>query len=187
MALLISGVQYETREIKLSAKPAAMIEASPKATVPVLVLADGVVIDESIAVMRWALRQHDPERWLDGDDQALITANDQEFKHHLDRYKYPQRHASEPMADRRAGMAILADLDSRLAQNGGNFCGPNRMLADIALFPFIRQFAATDQDWFSRQPLPALQEWLTRHCSSDLFEKAMVKQPVWDGPCDLRQ
>jgi len=92
MALAVSGRAFELREVKLAAKPAAMIEASPKATVPVLVLPGGRVIDESREIMRWALLRHDPEHWLDGEDEALIDTNDGPFKHHLDRYKYPDRY-----------------------------------------------------------------------------------------------
>jgi len=178
MAVLISGIQCELREVKLSAKPAAMIAASPKATVPVLVLADGRVIDESIDIMRWALAQHDPEDWLGGDDQALIATNDGAFKHHLDRYKYPDRHGSDPVEHRTAGLVILADLNARLAARGGNLCRKTRALTDIALMPFVRQFAATDRDWFEAQPLPALHNWLAAHIASDLFVSAMAKLPV---------
>ena len=178
MAVLISGIECELREVKLSAKPAAMIASSPKATVPVLVLADGRVIDESIDIMRWALAQYDPEDWLGGDDQALIATNDGAFKHHLDRYKYPDRHGSDPVEHRTAGLVILADLNARLAARGGNLCRETRALTDIALMPFVRQFAATDRDWFEAQPLPALHNWLAAHIASDLFVSAMAKLPV---------
>lgn len=91
LALLVSETAFELREVKLSAKPPEMIALSPKGTVPVLVLPDGRVIDQSLDIMRWALGRNDPESWLDGDDPALIEANDGPFKHHLDRYKYPHR------------------------------------------------------------------------------------------------
>ena len=187
LALLVSGTPCEIREIKLSAKPAEMIAVSPKATVPVLVLPDGRVIDESLDIMRWALGQHDPEQWLDRDDAALIAANDGPFKHHLDRYKYPNRHASDPAAHRAAGLSILATLDEKLASTA-NLCGDARGLTDAAIMPFVRQFAATDRAWFDAQPLPHLHGWLARHIASPLFETAMIRLDPWrpgDAPTPL--
>jgi glutathione S-transferase len=178
MALQISGQAVDIREVVLRAKPAAMLEASPKGTVPVLVLPDGQVIDQSLDIMRWALARHDPEHWLAGDDAMLIDRNDGSFKHHLDRYKYPERHGSDPLEHRAGGAAILTDLEARLGE-AGQLCGPTRTLADIALFPFIRQFAATDQLWFGAQPLPRLQAWLQGHLSSALFAEAMVRRAPW--------
>jgi glutaredoxin len=122
MALRVSGTACEIREVKLSAKPAAMLAASPKGTVPVLVLADGQVIDESLDIMRWALARNDPEGWLEGDDPALIQANDGPFKQHLDRYKYPDRHDSVAAEHRALGLEMLADLDRRLASSA-YLCG----------------------------------------------------------------
>jgi glutathione S-transferase len=178
MALLVSGQAVELREVVLRAKPQAMLDASPKATVPVLVLPDGRVIDESLDIMRWALLHDDPEGWLAGDDTALIAANDGPFKHHLDRYKYPSRHNEDPLVHRAQGIAHLADLDTRLGRSR-YLCGPDRTLADIALFPFVRQFAATDSDWFSLQPLPGVQRWLAVLGQSDLFARCMVRLAPW--------
>jgi glutathione S-transferase len=144
----------------------------------VLVLTDGTVVDESIDIMRWALDRHDPELWLDGDDAPLIAANDGPFKQHLDRYKYPQRHGEDAMAHRDAGLAMLARLDRRLAASP-QLSGATRTLADMALFPFVRQFAAVDADWFVAQPLPGVQRWLAGHLASDLFARAMVRVPPW--------
>ena len=182
MALWVAGITVELREVKLADKPPELIEASPKATVPVLVLADGTVIDESIAVMRWALSQNDPEGWLAGDDVALIERNDGPFKHHLDRYKYPNRYEDEPdhgKVDHRAeGLSILKDLEARLTGQS-QLCGDTRSLADIALFPFIRQFANTDRTWFDAQDLPKLHVWLEGHLASDLFKAIMPKFTPW--------
>lgn len=178
MALLVSGQTVELREILLRAKPDAMLEASPKGTVPVLVQGDGAVIDQSLDIMRWALQRHDPEAWLAGDDHALIETFDGRFKHHLDRYKYPSRHGEDPLVHRAAGLALLATLDERLGKSAC-LCGPGRTLADIALFPFIRQFAATDQPWFDAQPLPHVQAWLATLTGSDLFDRAMLRPAPW--------
>lgn len=178
LALLAGGTICEIREVKLAAKPAAMIAASPKATVPVLVLPDGQVIDESLDIMRWALAQSDPQGWLERTDEALIAANDGPFKHHLDRYKYPHRHGSDPGEHRAAGLAILAGIEARLAT--GPFLGGDRPgLTDAAIMPFVRQFAATDRGWFDAQPLPGLQAWLARWLADPLFEAAMLRLSPW--------
>ncbi|QDH34503.1 glutathione S-transferase [Porphyrobacter sp. YT40] len=192
MALWVAGVTVELREVKLAAKPPALLAASPKGTVPVLVLADGCVIDESLDIMRWALAQHDPEGWLAGEDAALISSNDGPFKHHLDRAKYPGRYEEDGATDHRAeGLALLAPLEARLAQ-ARHLCGEARTLTDIALLPFIRQFAAIDPAWFAAQPLPHLQDWLEGLLASDLFTAIMPKFAPWQegdapvifGPAD---
>jgi glutathione S-transferase len=177
MALTVSGIGCEIREVKLRDKPAEMLAASPKATVPVLVLPGGV-IDESLDIMRWALGRNDPERWLEGDDAALIAANDGAFKYHLDRYKYPERHRADPVEHRGLGLAMLAELEARLAR-GKYLCGDRRSLTDAAIMPFVRQFAAVDRDWFDAQPLPRVQRWLAVQLASDLFAAIMIARPTW--------
>lgn len=187
MALLVSEVPFELREVMLRDKPAAMLAASPKATVPVLVLAGGTVIDESLAIMRWALARNDPEGWLAGDDAALIAGFDGAFKHHLDRYKYPDRHAADPRASRAAGLALLADLERRLATHD-NLSRDTPALTDSAITPFVRQFAAVDRAWFDAQGLPRVQAWLARHVASPLFDRAMLRVAAWspgDAPVML--
>lgn len=178
LALIVSGTAFELREVKLAAKPAAMISASPKGTVPVLVLPGGSVIDESLDIMRWTLGRNDPERWLGGDDLALIGTNDGAFKHHLDRYKYPQRYGSDATEHRHAALAFLKVLEERLGSHA-YLCGESRALADAAIMPFVRQFAATDLSWFGAQPFPAVQDWLARHLVSALFVSAMIRVPPW--------
>ncbi|MES2987196.1 MAG: glutathione S-transferase [Pseudomonadota bacterium] len=174
MALLMRAEPFEIREILLRNKPAEMIAASPKGTVPVLVLASGEVIDESIHVMRWALRHRDPEDWLAADDALLIERFDDRFKRHLDRYKYAERYAADPIEHRDAGLAMLHELEERLALHR-NLCREQRGLTDIAIFPFVRQFAATDSHWFDAQPIPRVIEWLAQHTASPLFEQAFVR------------
>lgn len=178
LALAVSGTRYELREVKLSAKPAAMIAASPKGTVPVLQLANGTVIDQSIDIMRWALDCRDPEDWLARDEPALIAANDGAFKYALDRYKYPERHDSDPMAHRERGLGFLRELDVRLAVEG-QLCGPVRGLVDAAIVPFVRQFAAVDRTWFDAQALLALKPWLAGHLASELFNGIMRRVTPW--------
>lgn len=180
LALLVSGTICELREVKLSAKPEALIEVSEKATVPVLHVTGGEVVDESIDIMRWALARRDPEGWLERDDRTLIAANDGPFKHHLDRYKYPGRYEDcDARHHREAALEYLQVLEDRLAAQP-QLSGRERGLTDMAIMPFIRQFAATDREWFAAQRLPALQEWLAAHLASPLFKGVMDKRPVWE-------
>lgn len=178
LALAVSRTRCELREIKLSAKPQALLAASPKGTVPVLILPDGEVIDESIDIMHWALVNRDPEGWLARDDAALIAANDGPFKHDLDRYKYPERYGADAFVHRARGLAFVHELDNRLA-DAGQLCGPARGLADAAIMPFVRQFAAVDREWFDTRPLPHLKAWLAGHLASDLFTAIMVRTSPW--------
>jgi glutathione S-transferase len=179
MAIAVSGVRVELREVVLREKPPELVEASAKATVPVLVLPDSEVIDESLDIMHWALRQNDPGNWLAAEDKGLIEQNDTSFKSALDRYKYPHRYGLEHgIAYRDAGVAILSQLDERLSEHAF-LSGNARGLTDIAIFPFIRQFAATEQSWFDAQPLPDLRRWLDHHLTSDLFASIMYRNPRW--------
>lgn len=178
LALAVSGTNYETREISLRAKPAAMLTASAKGTVPVMVLSEGDVIDESLDIMRWALNKCDPEGWLERDDTSLISTNDSSFKHNLDRYKYPDRHEADALTHRGCGLAFLEDLDTRLSINAF-LGGPVRGLTDAAIVPFVRQFAAVDPDWFAAQRLPQLRRWLEGILDSGLFQSIMLRTPLW--------
>jgi glutathione S-transferase len=179
MAIAVSGVKVELREIVLRDKPPEMLLASPKATVPVLVLPNGDVIDESLDVMHWALAQNDPERLLSRVDTDLIATNDGPFKAALDRYKYPHRYElPDGIEHRQKGVAFLTELEARLSQNA-YLSGDTAGFTDIAIFPFIRQFAATDQAWFGAQPFNALQNWLIKLIDSQLFERIMIRYPRW--------
>ncbi|RCK49818.1 glutathione S-transferase [Thalassospira xiamenensis] len=185
MALLASGMDVELREVVLRDKPQSMIDASPKATVPVLILPDGSVIDESLEIMVWALAENDPEKWLEPesgtleDMLALISQNDGPFKHHLDRYKYFNRYEdADPAEHRRDAEKILNRLDGRLAV-GKYLFGSRPALADFAIAPFVRQFANTDRDAFDATPFVHLQRWLDDFLNSRWFETAMVRYDQW--------
>lgn len=181
MALHVSGMNLDHREILLKDKPAAMLEASPKGTVPVLVLPDGDVVDESLDVMLWALKQNDPEGWLEGplSMKDLISENDGPFKHHLDRYKYSVRYEDADPEDHRAeGLKFLEKLNEHLTRSDQLF-GDEIRLADIAIFPFVRQFANADRNWFDGLDLKPLQTWLDGHVNSDLFLAIMKKHELW--------
>jgi glutathione S-transferase len=191
LALAASGEAYELREVVLRDKPAELLAASPKGTVPVLVLPGGTVIDQSLDVMLWALRRQDPESWLLPprgsleDMLALVAGNDGDFKRDLDRYKYPHRYPEESAGDvqafalkhRAQGAAWLARLDGML--DDGWLFGPRVSLADMALLPFVRQFAHTDAAWFAGQPWPRLQAWLAGFEASPRFQAVMEKHAPW--------
>lgn len=177
MALRYSGVPVEIVEVSLKAKPAEMLAISPKGTVPVLD-ADGRVIDESLEIMRWALAQNDPQGWLlDGDSRIaeLIEANDQGFKVDLNRYKYAERYPEQPMEVYRAQGAVFLQRLEGLLQDRDYLLADHPSLADIALLPFVRQFAHVDREWFAQTPYPRLQAWLHNFLESDLFTSIMKK------------
>ncbi|PYC13511.1 glutathione S-transferase [Pseudomonas jessenii] len=177
MALRYSGVPVDIVEVSLKAKPAEMLAISPKGTVPVL-NAGGQVIDESLEIMRWALAQNDPDDWLLAGDSRiaeLIEANDQGFKVHLNRYKYAERYPEQPMEVYRAeGALFLQSLDELLTDRD-YLLTDHTSLADVALLPFVRQFAHVDREWFAQTPYVRLQAWLQRFLESELFTSIMKK------------
>lgn len=186
MALRYAGIDAEIREIELRNKPQHMVQLSPKATVPVLLLESGEVLEESLDIMRWALQQRDADGWRLPDNpekrdamEALILANDCEFKQALDRYKYPERYPEFPVDHyRQQGEMFLQMLEDRLQVSDCLF-GDALSLADIAIFPFIRQFAGVDSAWFNGAPYPRLRSWLEARVQSTLFTYVMQKNPVW--------
>jgi glutathione S-transferase len=181
MALRYSGVAVDIVEVSLKAKPAEMLALSGKGTVPVL-SANGRVIDESLDIMRWALAQNDPQDWLLKDDPAaaaqiapLIEQNDQVFKLHLNRYKYAERYPEQPMEVYRGeGEVFLRRLEA-LLEGRDYLLADHPSLADVALMPFVRQFAHVDREWFAQTPYLRLQAWLQRLLESELFTSIMKK------------
>jgi len=177
LALRYSGVAVRIIEVSLKAKPAEMLKLSPKGTVPVLSV-EGRVIEESLQIMQWALAQHDPDDWLlQGDPAvlALITENDQVFKHHLNRYKYAERYPEHSMEHYRAeGEVFLQKLETLLADRE-YLLAEHLSLADAALMPFVRQFAHVDREWFASTRYGRLQAWLQRFLDSPLFMAVMAK------------
>ena len=175
MALHYSGVPLSIVEVSLKAKPEQMLAASPKGTVPVLVCADGSVIEQSLDIMHWALARNDPDNWLQPGCNELIEANDTTFKVLLDRYKYAIRYPEHPMAFYRAqGAEFLQRLEDVLTRSP-YLAGPALSLADVALAPFVRHFAHVDRDWFAQAPYPHLNAWLERFLASELFSSVMRK------------
>jgi glutathione S-transferase len=179
MALVNSKIQCKVHDIDFRNKPAVMLDASPKGTVPVLITNNNQIIDESLDIMLWALKQNDPEKWtINNLDQQmeLISENDTDFKKNLDRYKYPNRFDGEDCSNARENAVIfLEKLNERLSTQS-NLFGNQITMADIAIFPFIRQFANVDHEWFDTLPLTHIKEWLKRHLSSNLFKTVFKKQ-----------
>lgn len=185
LALLASHTVCVIREVKLAAKPAELLLASPKATVPVLVLPNGEVIEQSLDIMRWSLARYDPAGWLSSDGSDLIEVNDGPFKHHLDRAKYADRYDCDAGVHRAACVAILGSLEERLTASR-YLCGHAMSFADSAIVPFVRQFASIDRGWFDAQPLPHVRRWLDMLVASRLFEAAMGRLEPWHaGDSDI--
>ena len=184
LAIKVSRVRVALREVVLPDKPEALLLASAKATVPVLQLPDGRVLEQSLEIMRWALEQHDPQGWLYLQEQdealALIALNDGPFKEALDRYKYAPRHPERPQSAWRdeAIELMLVPLNTRLADRLF-LLRDTVSLADMAIAPFIRQFAAVEPDWFNSAPFEPLRAWTKRIVSSELFDSVMSKFSAW--------
>jgi len=184
MAIWAANIQVAIREISLRDKPAHLLQISPKGTVPVLQLPDGTVLEQSLDIMQWALAQHDPQDWLNADCEAvgqLIALNDGDFKKALDRYKYPDRYPEHTQEFYRAqGEHFLQRLEVALGQYD-YLLGDKPSIADVAIFPFIRQFAAVDAEWFASSPYPRLRVWLEEWLESALFTEVMQKFPTYIG------
>lgn len=183
MILYYSGVQCELREVQLRHKPQAMLDVSKKGTVPVLQI-DERVIDESLEVMHWALQKSDPENWLAvGPSHYLVNMNDNYFKYYLDRYKYSTRYPQQSQKhyfDR--AMIFLMRLEESLHLAEGQtaaFLDGEISWIDVAIFPFVRQFAHVDMTAFTAQAPSKLRHWLAYFEKSDLFLNVMHKCPVW--------
>jgi glutathione S-transferase len=184
MAIWAANIQVEVREISLREKPAHLLQISPKGTVPVLQLPDGIVLEQSLDIMQWALAQNDPQGWLNAGHEAvnaLINNNDGDFKKALDRYKYPDRYPEHTQAFYRGqGEQFLQRLETALARHD-YLLWDKPSMADVAIFPFIRQFAAVDAEWFASSPYPKLRVWLEHWLKSALFAEVMQKFPTYIG------
>ena len=187
MVIEYTGIKTELREILLREKPPEMLYLSPKGTVPILLVPDNFVIDESMGIIRWALAQHDPNGWIGKqykDQERLIDWNDGEFKYYLDRYKYadrfplcPKNHYRQKCSD------FLTELESRLEQTQ-YLCGNAMTMTDVAIFPFVRQFAGVDTMWFQSTFGNALITWLKTQIESELFKNIMTKYKPWINGAD---
>ncbi len=184
MAIWAANIQVEVREISLREKPAHLLQISPKGTVPVLQLPDGAVLEQSLDIMQWALAQNDPQGWMNADREAvsaLISINDDDFKKALDRYKYPDRYPEHTQAFyREQGEQFLKRLEVALGEHD-YLLGEKPSMADVAIFPFIRQFASVDAEWFASSAYPKLRVWLEGWLESPLFAQVMQKFPTYTG------
>ncbi|MCF6283445.1 MAG: glutathione S-transferase [Candidatus Polarisedimenticolaceae bacterium] len=191
LAIRASAIQVELREVILREKPPEMLAISPKGTVPVLQLPDGQIVDESLDIVWWVLQQNDPLGWLNvtseetNTGKILIETNDTLFKTALDRYKYPNRYAGDEREERefrlcyrQQGEGFLQTLEACLSQYR-YLLGEQVSFADIAIFPFVRQFAHVDAEWFYATNYSHLQQWLNLLLESKLFRSVMQKYPAW--------
>ena len=183
MALKQAGIICELREVLLRDKPKTMISLSPKGTVPVLQLSDETVLDESLDIMRWALDIRDPDNWLDHivETVSLLNILEETFKEDLDKYKYFVHYPEHPQIYyREQGEKFLVLLEERLLENHGQGLYDERTtFADVAVFPFVRQFAFVDKIWFDQSSYNLLKSWLTKHLESELFFSIMHKYFPW--------
>lgn len=182
LAITYAQQLVEIREVSLKQKPDSLFTYSAKATVPVLVLPDGEVIDESLDIMLWALNKNDPDNWQDtlAEQLNLIKENDTNFKANLDKYKYADRYPESELVYRERCYSFLDKLDKHLQYQTYLFADTYR-LADMAIFPFIRQFAHVDLDWFENSNWQEVKRWLNELKSSDLFTSIMHKYPIWQA------
>jgi len=199
MTLHYSNIQVEHREVILKNKPSSMLSYSPKGTVPVLVLPDGNVIDESREIIDWALKENDPDDWnmsqgpsiceiSVSDDAArhkeieiLIEKNDSYFKQYLDKYKYSDRYPERPQEFyRHKAEEFLSELEYRLSRTD-YLLSSKISKADISIFPFVRQFAFVDKIWFDLSEYSFLKRWLESFLQSDLFNAVMVKHKPFEA------
>ncbi len=186
LGIYLAQKPVNLREIVLKHKPAAMLALSPKGTVPVLILQNGVVIEESFEIMCWALSQHDPKDLLLANNsnkqeaaKALIEYNDQVFKSWLDKYKYADRFPEHSQQHyRQQGELYIQQLESLLDKQP-QLLGQTPSIADYAIYPFIRQFAHVDKAWFEQSAYKNVQLWLANHLQSEAFTTIMQKFPTW--------
>ena len=190
MSIVSAGIRCELREVVLREKPAEMVTISPKATVPVLQLAEGTVIDESLNIMHWALAQRDPEDWLNpsntSPDEAfvLIEQTEAQLKPHLDRYKYPDRYTGTNAKEQRVKCCNFVKLLEEKLTVMPYLFGKQACIADIAIFPFVRQFANTDRNWFDESPYRHTQAWLSKLSNGKHFCVVMKKYLQWESGSD---
>ncbi|MDB4044092.1 glutathione S-transferase [Emcibacteraceae bacterium] len=187
LVLLSCQIKCELREVVLRNKPQQMVNISPKATVPVLELVDGVIIDESCDIIIWAVKKNDPNQWQPHLKQMeeLVKINDNQFKIHLDKYKYSSQNPELSKDVHRENCNFYLKLINEKLK-GFNFLSADKQtVTDLSIFPFIRQFAFVDKDYFDKLPYPHLQKWLQYHLQSELFQNIMTKYDPWHEGQDI--
>lgn len=184
LAIAISGQKVQLREIVLKQKPVELLAISPNKTIPVLQLKENEdkVLHESLDIMMWALAQHDPQQWLTpqlSEMLLLIENNDHQFKPWLDKYKYADRFPEYSEQYYRGKAEVFLMLLEQQLNNQTYLFALHPTLADMAIFPFIRQFAAVDKNWFEQSPYSHVRHWLATLMDSALFGACMKKYPTW--------
>ncbi|MDG1995751.1 MAG: glutathione S-transferase [Emcibacteraceae bacterium] len=182
LALMACNITCELREVVLRDKPKEMIEISPKATVPVMQLKSGEVIDESRDIIDWAVKNNDPQNWSPflKEMNELADINDFEFKEHLDKYKYSSRNIDLSKEDHRENGDFFLKKLNDILYDSLFLSADHQTVTDIAIFPFIRQFAFVDKAYFDDRPYQSLQRWLDWHIESDTFKDIMHKYARWE-------
>ena len=185
LALAAAHVRCELREVVLRDKPPELIAASPKATVPVMILPSGEILEESLDIMMWAkmgeMNNRTRSNDIDLPTHELVIQNDGDFKHHLDRYKYPHRYAGAVSEEHRKHAEVFLTRLDQCLEDSPFLDGDQVTDLDYAIAPFVRQFANTDRTWFDRAPYPHLQRWLKTILTSPLFLAIMTKYPQWSA------
>jgi glutathione S-transferase len=187
LAIFKSKKAVELRDVKLTNKPAAMLIASPKGTVPILVVSSSQVIDESLDVMLWSLSNSDPDNLLCNlpDLLTFINLYDSEFKPCIERYKAAKRyHEANVKECRQACEVHIHALEQRLSQHAYIF-GEQESLADIAILPFIRQFAKVERQWYVQSSYVNVKRWLNTYLQSSMFNKVMAQHPIWEEESEV--
>ena len=181
MALVYSAITVELREVRLSDMPPQLLSISPKATVPVLHLPDEIIIEESLDIMHWALSISDPQHWQleDAESRELIRHNDEEFKPLLDAYKYADRFPQKSQLEHRISAAAFLQLLEHRLVDYPFLSGDRVTITDIAIMPFIRQFAGVEPRWFEHCEYAGVRRWLRQQIESELFKSVMVKYAFW--------
>jgi len=186
MALAYSAISVELREIRLNNMPQELLRISPKATVPVLHFPDGTLFEQSLDIMHWALSVSDPQQWQidDFESQQLMWQNDEDFKPLLDAYKYAERFPRLSQLEHRSNAeCFLQRLEHRLVEHA-YLIADRQTIADIAIMPFIRQFAGVEPRWFEHCEYAGVRRWLNQQIESDLFKAVMRKYDFWQAGDD---
>ena len=190
VALKYASLKIILRDVELNNLPAEALAVSSHATVPSLVINDDEYLDESWDIVKWAVQQDDSDNWL-GEDNAylqdaemLLEINDHSFKEDLKGYKDREHHPEQPMPYyRQRGEEFLEELNEMLVEN--NFLlAPHITIADIGVFPLVREFAMVDKVWFDKTPYPKLQAWLENIIDSEWFKAAMQENEIWQAGND---
>ena len=187
MGIALSKQQVLLREIITKDKPSELLASSAKGTVPVLVLPDGQIIEQSLDVMNWALQQNDPQDLLRSSNPTLnqqihqlIKVNDDEFIGHLEKYRASVRYRNIDKEQRRQDCEGFISKLEALLTDQAYFFGETPSLADFAVMPFVSQFVRVEKKWFVQSEYQNVGRWLRTHLDSKLYTQVMKQYPLWN-------